>query len=113
MRATVDALSSGTIRHPRFTRQEVKASNGTEHGKFWNIVLSLEPAGTYAGAGGAASQVASRARPKGGEGLGFLRGLATRYGSDPRSVVEESAGFLDAGVESRVYRGQRNKVVID
>lgn len=111
VRATVDAMSSGTLRHPRFTRQEVKASNGHEHDRLWGVILSLEPAGPYAGAGGSLSQVTSRPHPQGGKGLGLLRELATRYGSDPRSVIEKDADFLDAGAESRVYRAESGRVV--
>jgi hypothetical protein len=37
-------LFSGLIRHPRFKRQEVEASNGKQHERLWRFILSLEPA---------------------------------------------------------------------
>lgn len=111
VRATVDALSSGTIRHPRFTKQEVKASNGTEHSKFWNIVLSMEPADVYAGGGAFGSSRSGGNGSRGGEGLGFLWELATRYGRSPVEVVGERRKYLDSGVESKVFLNENDKVV--
>ena len=111
VRATVDALSSGTLRHPRFTRQEVKASNGTEHSKFWNIVLSLEPADVYAGGGASGPSRTGGDDSQGGKGLGLLRELATRYGRSPVEVVGERRKYLDGGVESKVFLNENGKVV--
>ena len=111
VRATVDALSSGTIRHPRFTKQEVKASNGTEHGKFWNIILSLEPADVHAGGGAFGSSRSGGNGSRGGKGLGLVRELATRYGRSPVEVVGERRKYLDGGVESKVFLNENGRVV--
>lgn len=111
VRTTVDAMSSGILRHPRFTRQEVKASNGTEHGKFWNIVLSLEPADVHAGGGAFGSSRSGGNGSRGGKGLGLVRELATRYGRSPVEVVGERRKYLDGGVESKVFLNENGRVV--
>ena len=103
VRTAVDAMSSGVVRHPRFTRQEVEASNGRAHDKLWKTILSLEPAGVHAARGGKGASSADGGNPQGGGGLGPIGRLATRYGRDPRIVIAERYKYLDKGVESRVH----------
>ncbi len=112
VRASVDAMTSGTIRHPRFTRQEVKASNGHEHDRLWGVILSLESAGSDGRRKGAFAQIQGGDASQVGETLGQrLCRLATRYGSDPRELIGQNHRFLDSGAESRVYRDGLDRVV--
>jgi len=84
-------MSSGALRHPRFTRQEVESSNGREHDKLWNTFLFLEPAGANAGTRGSISRGEGRADSQNGNPLGAVERLATRYGRDPREVIGEAS----------------------
>ncbi len=105
-------LVAGELKHPRFTKEEVAASKGTEHERLWSYILSLGSAGADAGRreGSTARTGANVAQIRGG--LDRLGSLATRYGRDPGDVIAEKGRFFDRGAESRVYlEGNGGKVV--
>ena len=111
LRSAVEGMSSGRIRHPRFTKQEVQASNGREHDTLWATILSLEPAGTNSRKGDTVSRSEIGAPSQNGNPFGIVERLATCYESDPRTVIGTDADFFDKGIESHVHRGQKDKVI--
>ena len=108
----IRGLETGRLRHPRFTKEEAAASKGTVHGKLWNYILSLESADVHAGGGQKGASGDGKDAAQGGEGLGRLGRMATRYGSDPRRLVDDSFKYLDEGAESRVYVADGEKKVL-
>ena len=108
---TLQRLTSGEIRLPRFTKEEVRASYGDQFGKLWGLILYLESAEDDAGKTTAFKGGAGGAHSKGGGRLGHLREVATCYGSDPADVIGEIHDFLDNGVESKVYIQDENTVL--
>ena len=104
LRSAVEGMSSGRIRHPRFTKQEVQASNGREHDTLWATILSLEPAGVHAGGGRALTQIQRQTACRDGSPIGTFKCMAMRYESDPKELMTQGHKYFDAGIESRVYR---------
>ena len=104
LRSAVDGMSSGRIRHPRFTKQEVQASNGREHDTLWTTILSLEPAGVHAGGGRTLTQIQRQTACRDGSPIGTFKCMAMRYESDPKELMTQGHKYFDAGIESRVYR---------
>ena len=101
--AVMRGLGSGELKHPRFTREEAAASGGTEHERLWNYILSLESAEVLAGRGTSIEGISCGDDSQGGDRLGLLGRMATRYGSNPEEVVGSGHRYFDRGAESRVY----------
>lgn len=101
--AVMRRLGSGELRHPRFTTEEFAASKGTEHEQLWNYILSLESPDVDGGGAQAFDRGKRGAGAQGGDRLGRLRRVATRYGRDPKEVASGTHKYLDRGAESRVY----------
>ncbi|MBR1587682.1 MAG: hypothetical protein IJ658_05095 [Kiritimatiellae bacterium] len=110
--AVMRGLGSGELKHPRFTREEAAASGGTEHERLWNYILSLESPDVHARGAEAGAPRDGGDASQGGDWLGQFRGMATRYGSDPRGLIDSSFKFLDKGAESRVYVGENADKVL-
>ena len=104
-------LGSGELKHPRFTREEAAASGGTEHERLWNYILSLESAEVLAGRGASIEGISRGDDSQGGDRLGLLGRMATRYGSSPEEVVGSGHRYFDRGAESRVYATGGNTVI--
>ena len=108
LRKQIEAMSVGSIRHPRYKKEEVKASYGKEHNRLWGIILSLEPANVHAGRG--------RAKPAlvGGAGQNSRRALQEMAFATPIKNLEsygENSKYLDRGKESVVYKKADGKVI--
>lgn len=101
--AVMCGLGSGELKHPRFTKEEAAASEGTEHERLWNFILSLESTEVYTGGGAGVDGGQGGEHSQGGCWLGQLRRMATRYGSDPQEVKASEHKYLDKGAESTVY----------
>ena len=99
-------LGTGELKHPRFTKEEAAASGEVVHERLWNFILSLESPEVYFGGGEEGSSRDGADDPKSGGWLGCFRRMATRYGSDPRGLIDSSFKFLDKGAESHVYVGE-------
>ena len=105
-------LGTGELKHPRFTKDEAAASEGTEHERLWNFILSLESPEVYPGGGQEGSSRIVGDASQGGGWLGQLRRMATRYESDPGELIDSSFKFLDKGAESQVYVGEHSDRVL-
>ena len=105
-------LGSGELKHPRFTKEEAAASGEVVHERLWNYILSLESPEVYFGGGEEGSARDGADDPKSGGWLGCFRRMATRYGSDPRGLIDSSFKFLDKGAESYVYVGEHSDKVL-
>ena len=101
LRSAVEGMSAGRVRQPRFTKQEVQASNGREHDTLWATILSLEPAGTNFRKGDTVSRSEIGAPSQNGNPSGIVERLVTRYESDPRTVIGTDADFDAATGEVR------------
>ena len=104
-------LGTGELRHPRFTKEEAAASQGTEHEQLWNYILSLESPDVHGGGTEALGRGERGQNPQGGGQLGRLGRMATRYGRDPKEIAARDHKYLDRGAESRVYL-RNNETVI-
>ena len=109
--AVMRGLGSGELKHPRFTKEEAAASEGTEHERLWNFILSLESSEVHAGGGAGVDGSEGGEHSQGGGWLGQLRRMATRYGSDPQEVKASEHKYLDKGAESTVYATSGKTVV--
>ncbi|MBR6732832.1 MAG: hypothetical protein IKL96_00375, partial [Kiritimatiellae bacterium] len=110
--AVMRGLGSGELKHPRFTKEEAAASEGTEHERLWNFILSLESSEVHPGGGQEGpSRIVGDASQSGGW-LGQFRRMATRYESDPGELIDSSFKFLDKGAESQVYVGEHSDKVL-
>ena len=110
--AVMRGLGSGELKHPRFTKEEAAASGEVVHERLWNYILSLESPEVYFGGGEEGSARDGADDPKSGGWLGCFRRMATRYGSDPRGLIDSSFKFLDKGAESCVYVGEHSDKVL-
>ena len=110
--AVMRGLGSGELKHPRFTQEEAAASGEVVHERLWNYILSLESPEVYFGGGEEGSARDGADDPKSGGWLGCFRRMATRYGSDPRGLIDSSFKFLDKGAESYVYVGEYSDKVL-
>ena len=86
-------LGTGELKHPRFTKDEAAASEGTRHERLWSYILSLESSDVHAGGTEALDRGAGGTHSQDGDGLGRLRRLATRYGSDPQEIAAGADDF--------------------
>ena len=109
--AVMRGLGSGELKHPRFTKEEAAASEGTEHERLWNFILSLESPEVHAGGGEGVDGSEGGEHSQGGGWLGQLRRMATRYGRDPQEVKASEHKYLDKGAESTVYATSGKTVV--
>ncbi len=109
--SVIRGLVAGDLKHPRFTKEEVAASKGTEHEQLWHYILSLESPDVHSGGTEALGRGKGGADSQGGGRLGHLRRLATRYGSDPKEVAAKDHKYLDRGAESRVYLWNNDAVI--
>ncbi len=109
--SVIRGLVAGDLKHPRFTKDEVAASKGIEHERLWSYILSLESSEVHAGRGASVDGISREHDPQGSDGLGRLRRLATRYGSDPQEVKASEHKYLDKGAESTVYATSGKTVV--
>lgn len=109
--AVMRGLGTGELRHPRFTKEEAAASQGTEHEQLWNYILSLESPDVHGGGTEALGRGERGQNPQGGGQLGRLGRMATRYGRDPKEIAARDHKYLDRGAESRVYL-RNNETVI-
>ena len=90
-------LGSGELKHPRFTKEEAAASEGTEHERLWKFILSLESPEVYAGGGAGVDGGQGGEHSQGGCWLGPFRRMATRYGGNPQEVKASEHKHLDKG----------------
>ena len=109
--AVMRGLGSGELKHPRFTKEEAAASEGTEHERLWNFILSLESPEVYAGGGAGVDGGQGGEHSQGGCWLGQFRRMATRYGGNPQEVKASEHKYLDKGAESTVYATSGKTVV--
>ena len=109
--AVMRGLGSGELKHPRFTKEEAAASEGTEHERLWNFILSLESSEVHAGGGAGVDGSEGGEHSQGGGWLGQLRRMATRYGRDPQEVKASEHKYFDKGAESTVYATSGKTVV--
>ena len=109
--AVMRGLGSGELKHPRFTKEEAAASEGTEHERLWNFILSLESSEVHAGGGAGVDGSEGGEHSQGGGWLGQLRRMATRYGRDPQEVKASEHKYFDRGAESCVYGAGDGTVV--
>jgi hypothetical protein len=109
--AVMRGLGTGELKHPRFTKEEAAASEGTRHERLWSYILSLESSEVHAGRGASVDGISREHDPQGSDGLGRLRRLATRYGSDPQEVIGSGHRYFDRGAESFVYATGGNTVI--
>ena len=110
--AVMRGLGSGELKHPRFTKEEAAASEGTEHERLWNFILSLESSEVHPGGGQEGPSRVVGDASQGGGWLGQFRRMATRYESDPGELIDSSFKFLDKGAESQVYVGEHSDKVL-
>ena len=97
--SVIRGLVAGDLKHPRFTKDEVAASKGIEHERLWSYILSLESSEADASGGeGKTARKGGNAEKIGGR-LWRLGCLATRYGRDPRDVINEKGHFFDRGAD--------------
>ena len=82
-------LGTGELKHPRFTKEEAAASGEVVHERLWNYILSLESPDVYAGGTEAVGRSEGGTHSQSGGWLGYLRRMATRYGSDPRGLTQD------------------------
>ena len=113
LKAVMRGLETGELKHPRFTREEFAASKGTEHEQLWNYILSLESTEMDGGGAEEVSGGKCGAGAQGGDRLGRLRRMATRYGRDPKELATADHKYFDRGAESRVYdRGDKTVIKV-
>jgi len=80
-----------------------RKKKGIEHERLWSYILSLESSEADASGGeGSTARKGGNAEKIGGR-LWRLGCLATRYGRDPRDVINEKGHFFDRGAEFIVY----------
>ena len=96
-------LLAGRVRHPRFTKQEIEASNGKQHENLWRFIFALEPARVYSGGRKYSQRRSQGIDSQGGDGLGCLWRLATRYECRAVDVIGRTHKYLDRGMESVVF----------
>ena len=96
-------LGTGELKHPRFTKEEAAASQGTEHEQLWNYILSLESSEMDGRGAEAFNRGKGSQDSQGGCRLGPLGRMATRYGRDPGEIASEDHKYFDRGAESRIY----------
>ena len=104
-------LGSGELKHPRFTREEAAASEGTEHERLWSYILSLESSEVHVGGAEAVDRSEGGTHSQDGGGMGRFGRMATRYGSDPKEIAASEHKYLDRGAESSVYDAGDGTVV--
>ena len=104
-------LGTGELKHPRFTKEEAAASEGTKHERLWSYILSLESSDVHAGGTEALGRSEGGTHSQDGDRLGLLRRMATRYGSDPQEIAAGEHKYLDRGAESSVYDAGDGTVV--
>jgi hypothetical protein len=109
--AVMRGLGSGELKHPRFTQEEAAASEGTEHERLWNFILSLESPEVYSGGAEKVGRSEGGTHSQGGGWLGHLRRMATRYESDPKEIAAGEHKYFDRGAESSVYDAGDGTVV--
>ena len=101
--AVMRGLETGELKHPRFTREEFAASKGVRHERLWSYLLSLESPDIHAGGGQGLDGGKGGNDSQGSKGMGLVRRVATRYGSNPEEVIASRHKYFDKGVESKVY----------
>ncbi len=101
--AVMRGLETGELKHPRFTREEFAASKGVRHERLWSYLLSLESPEIHAGGGQGLDGGKGGNDSQGSKGMGLVRRVATRYGSNPEEVIASRHKYFDKGVESKVY----------
>ena len=108
-------LGSGELKHPRFTKEEAAALEGTEHERLWNFILSLESPEVYAGGGAGVDGGQGGEHSQGGCWLGCFRRMATRYGDNPQEVRASEHKYLDKeaapGADVSVSQFGKRKIV--
>jgi hypothetical protein len=105
-------LAAGRKRIPRFTKEEIGASNEQKHSTLWGFILALDSSAKVHGGGKESGSTREGGNAsQSGEALGYFRGMATRYGRYPGDVISETAEYRDSGVESDVYSREDGKVV--
>lgn len=104
-------LLSGRVRHPRFTKQEIEASNGKQHENLWRFIFALEPARVYTGGSKYGERGSQGVDSKSSEGLGLLRRMATRYECSPAEVIVRTHKYFDRGMESVVFLDGNGHVI--
>ena len=101
--AVMRGLETGELKHPRFTQDEFAASKGVRHERLWSYLLSLESPDIHAGGGQGIDGGKGGNDSQGSKGMGLVRRVATRYGSNPEKVIASRHKYFDKGVESKVY----------